>query len=338
MRKRTITTLIGVLIFLGVFVLDSLQIVKGSLFFNIAMLICSFLMCHEFFDAMEKKEYKPIKIIGYLCTLLLVPIGIIKNTSLMFMLTCAIPFIIFAGMCVSVFSNLKYTIADISVTIFGTIYTVLMMSFLCLTRAFPLGVFLIFYIFCGSWFSDIFAYLIGRFFGKHKVSTISPKKSVEGCVAGVFGTILFFLIYSACLNNMDFNDFKEVSAEMSSIVQVQDEEREDNTLTETAKEDALEDIANDEDIKMPQKISELEMQNKLKKNFYTNYPLIILLAIIVSVVSQIGDFAASGIKRYCEIKDFSNLMPGHGGMLDRFDSILFVAPIVYYAVFVVINI
>ena len=50
---------------------------------------------------------------------------------------------------------------------------------------------------------------------------------------------------------------------------------------------------------------------------------------IISVISQIGDFTASAIKRQCEIKDFGNIMPGHGGVLDRFDSIIMIAPFVY---------
>ena len=49
-----------------------------------------------------------------------------------------------------------------------------------------------------------------------------------------------------------------------------------------------------------------------------------------SVVSQIGDLAASVMKRKFEIKDFGNIMPGHGGVLDRFDSMIFVAPLIYY--------
>lgn len=49
-----------------------------------------------------------------------------------------------------------------------------------------------------------------------------------------------------------------------------------------------------------------------------------------AVISQIGDLAASGIKRNHEIKDYGRLIPGHGGILDRFDSVIFTAPIIYY--------
>ena len=52
-----------------------------------------------------------------------------------------------------------------------------------------------------------------------------------------------------------------------------------------------------------------------------------------SAFSQVGDLSASAIKRYTKIKDFGYLIPGHGGILDRFDSVLFTAPVVYYIVF-----
>ena len=60
-----------------------------------------------------------------------------------------------------------------------------------------------------------------------------------------------------------------------------------------------------------------------------SYIYILLSGVILSLVGQIGDFAASSIKRYVDIKDFSNLIPGHGGMLDRIDSLIFLAPFAY---------
>ncbi|MCT4595619.1 MAG: phosphatidate cytidylyltransferase [Anaeromicrobium sp.] len=57
-----------------------------------------------------------------------------------------------------------------------------------------------------------------------------------------------------------------------------------------------------------------------------------IIGLIGSILGQIGDLVASMFKRYCEIKDYGKIMPGHGGILDRFDSILFTAPLVYYYV------
>lgn len=57
-----------------------------------------------------------------------------------------------------------------------------------------------------------------------------------------------------------------------------------------------------------------------------------VIGAVSAVISQIGDLAASGIKRNYDIKDYGKLIPGHGGILDRFDSIIFIAPIVYYLI------
>lgn len=51
-----------------------------------------------------------------------------------------------------------------------------------------------------------------------------------------------------------------------------------------------------------------------------------------SVISQVGDLAASAIKRNHEIKDYGKLIPGHGGIMDRFDSVIFTAPITYFLI------
>ena len=65
----------------------------------------------------------------------------------------------------------------------------------------------------------------------------------------------------------------------------------------------------------------------INKYFY-----IIIFSVSASVFSMAGDLTASKIKREYGIKDFGKFLPGHGGIMDRFDSVLFVAPAVYYFV------
>lgn len=56
----------------------------------------------------------------------------------------------------------------------------------------------------------------------------------------------------------------------------------------------------------------------------------IILGLLCGIISQIGDLTASAIKRFVNIKDYGNIMPGHGGALDRIDSMIFLAPLVYF--------
>ena len=57
----------------------------------------------------------------------------------------------------------------------------------------------------------------------------------------------------------------------------------------------------------------------------TNNPLLVVgITLLLSIIAQLGDLSFSSIKRYYEKKDFSDLIPGHGGILDRLDSIIFV--------------
>lgn len=70
------------------------------------------------------------------------------------------------------------------------------------------------------------------------------------------------------------------------------------------------------------------------KEYLGNIPNMMLVFGVIcgscSMISQVGDLAASAIKRNHDLKDYGTLIPGHGGILDRFDSIIFTAPIVYY--------
>ena len=69
---------------------------------------------------------------------------------------------------------------------------------------------------------------------------------------------------------------------------------------------------------------------KLGFGLEVNYGWAVLTGFGAAIISQVGDLSASCIKRQFGIKDYGKLMPGHGGVMDRFDSILFVAPFVYY--------
>lgn len=69
-------------------------------------------------------------------------------------------------------------------------------------------------------------------------------------------------------------------------------------------------------------------------NFFTPYPramlLVIGVTILVSIFGQIGDLVESAFKRHYNVKDSGDILPGHGGLLDRFDSLLFVLPLLHF--------
>ena len=70
--------------------------------------------------------------------------------------------------------------------------------------------------------------------------------------------------------------------------------------------------------------------NKFAKGTDVTVWLYALICGVGALISQVGDLAASAIKRNFDIKDYGKLIPGHGGILDRFDSVIFTAPIIYY--------
>ena len=72
---------------------------------------------------------------------------------------------------------------------------------------------------------------------------------------------------------------------------------------------------------------------QLTADLTVNYIALTVLAVVIAIVSQIGDLIASYVKRESGIKDFGFIFPGHGGVLDRFDSIIAVAPAIYFIIY-----
>ena len=69
-----------------------------------------------------------------------------------------------------------------------------------------------------------------------------------------------------------------------------------------------------------------------EQHFTVNVLVLGIIAVVCTFLGVLGDLVASLLKRQCGVKDFGNILPGHGGIMDRFDSVLFVAPFVYIAI------
>ena len=233
---------------------------------DVLLTIVTILAMDEYLNAISK-VCKPIRWVAYASCISIALIHIIPQESIPIITILAIPVIFLILFSHVIATNMKITFKDVAYTLLGIFYVVFFMMFVAIIDGMENGKILIWYAIISAWGTDIFAYFIGKKFGKHKFSKVSPKKSIEGCIAGTIGAIIMILIYTYFANTY----------------------------------------------------------------WGTNYSYLYvgIMGLILSLIGQIGDFVASSIKRYVDIKDYSNLIPGHGGMLDRIDSLIFLAPFAY---------
>lgn len=142
------------------------------------------------------------------------------------------------------------------------------------------AIYFILLILCSAWGGDTAAYFAGRAFGKHKLAPIvSPHKTVEGAIGGIFGSVLAGVVLTLVYSFLSASH---------------------NVIT-------------------------IQVQPR-------HYAILVVMGAIASVLGILGDLFASSVKRQVGIKDYGTIFPGHGGILDRFDSVMFIAPFVSIAV------
>ncbi len=255
MKVRVISAIIVLLVCIPII------IVGGNLFY-IAASIVGLIGFLEMLNVKCKKDDipYPMKVIGVVSFLLIM----ISNWDLMYstytldygrittvILLVLIPLIFYN-------KSKKYTTEDAMFLLGMVFFLGISFNQLVNIRISSLSYFL--FLILITIITDSFAFIIGKFVGKHKMCpTVSPNKTWEGFVGGlVFATAICSILYASIFD------------------------------------------------------------------FTGNILLLVLVIMILSVLAQMGDLVFSSIKRYFGIKDYSNLIPGHGGILDRLDSILFV--------------
>ena len=276
MKTRVITAIVGIIVLIGV------MFTFNTLIFNLVIAAITLIAVHEIYSALgfEKKDW--------LMYVVLVPYTLLVMTSnyqVMRRLVMPMSFLLvtfYAIYLVVRNGTISYQKAS-GLLMFSGIVIFCFYSFIRLKELLPVeqygydAVFFILLILCFAWGGDTCAYFAGRAFGKHKLCpVVSPKKTVEGAIGGVLGTMVFgviiTLVYSVAANRMEAFTRSNIGVSM--------------------------------------------------------YVIIALLGCVAAVLGIYGGLFASVVKRQCGIKDYGTIFPGHGGILDRFDSVMFIAPFV----------
>lgn len=260
MKKRIISAAIMALICIPL-------VIIGGIPFRIAVGILGIMAYKEYIELKGHKNYPlPVIILGLLSLILLIYSNrdiLYSTIGLDYRYLMAVFIVMFLPV-VFCYSSQKYTYKD-AMNLTGFIIFLGLILNLC-TNILIYEKSYFFLLVIITIMTDTFAYFTGMAIGKHKVTKISPKKSLEGYIGGVLmGTIISSIYYMTFIG---------------------------------------------------------------ASPLYKVVPVIAIL----SIVCEIGDLFYSAIKREEDIKDFSNLIPGHGGILDRIDSLTFVI-----AVFVLLH-
>ncbi|MDO4563045.1 MAG: phosphatidate cytidylyltransferase [Clostridia bacterium] len=260
LKERLLSALVGIVLFFAV-------VLSDTVIMNLAVAFVILIALFEFYKILgfsrDKKVIVAINMIIPICF----AVGKHMDTSF-FRFALYVYMVLLLSAMVIKPEHIK--LYDIAAAFFVTIVVCVSFIHIAMIRQMDHGLKLLWPVFVGAWTADAFAYIFGSLFGKHKLSPhVSPKKTVEGAIAGVLGGALCMLVYGAVLSYID------------PLVLVQ-------------------------------------------------WPQLGILGLICPIIGQMGDLAASAIKREMCVKDFGNILPGHGGIMDRFDSVMFVAPAVFY--------
>lgn len=163
--------------------------------------------------------------------------------------------------------ELKRSLVDSAVLVFGVLYIGITLGHLLLTRALEGGEFLIFFLFLVTWAGDTGAYYAGMGLGRRQLApVISPNKTVEGLIGGLILAVVAALVARAWfLPSFSVTDC-------------------------------------------------------------------VAIGLLLTMAGVLGDLTESALKRSAGVKDSGTVIPAHGGMLDRLDSLLLAAPAFYYYV------
>lgn len=255
LRTRTLSALV-------LLALVSVLLWLGGAPWLVAIILVALLATQEFFSALRQINRQPVIAAGFL-TAVALPAAAYGDRTLALMLPIIVAAVMFSLLLVLLRQNPDGALADWALSLAGSLYIALLLSYFVALREYDQGLHWILLAFLCTWACDSFAYLIGRAIGRRRFAPrISPHKTWEGTIAGTIAATAVGLLAVPLLG--------------------------------------LQPVTG------------------------------LLLGAAVALLAITGDLAESLLKRQLDIKDFGTLIPGHGGILDRIDSLLFAVPFIYY--------